>query len=141
MTCIAWDGKTLAGDKRATNSGISRTVRKIERHGDVLLGMTGTFDVAAELREWFKQGCDPEKFPSKARDDVATLIVIDADGVRTYCAGPFPMHYEESQLAWGSGRDFAHAAMHLGCTASAAVDVACRFQTDCGNGIDTLELA
>jgi hypothetical protein len=43
-------------------------------------------------------------------------------------------------LAFGSGRDYAEAAMFLGCDAKRAVEVACQFQTDCGNGIDTLRL-
>lgn len=51
MTVICWDGKTLAADKRATSVGLARTVTKVQRHGDVLLAMTGDWDVAAEMRE------------------------------------------------------------------------------------------
>lgn len=141
MTVIAWDGRTLAADKRATSGGgIGRTVTKIASHGGALLAMTGSWDVAAELREWWKAGAVPDAFPAKARDDVATLIVIREGAVFTYASGPYPMTIEAQKCAFGSGRDFAEAAMYLGKNASDAVAVACVFQTDCGNGIDTLEL-
>ena len=41
MTVIAWDGHTLAADKRSVSGGgIARTVTKIQRHGDCLIAMT-----------------------------------------------------------------------------------------------------
>ena len=142
MTVIAWDGRTLAADKRATSGGgIARTVTKIERHKDCLIAITGCWDTGAEMREWFKAGADPATFPAKARDDRSTLIVIDAAGINTWAIGPYPMRVEEPRCCWGSGRDYAEAAMHLGHDARKAVEVACHFQTDCGNGIDVLALA
>lgn len=71
MTVIAWDGCTLAADKRASSGGIARTVTKIERHEGCLIAMTGCWDTGAEMREWFKAGADPEKFPEKARRTAA----------------------------------------------------------------------
>jgi hypothetical protein len=141
MTVICWDGKKLAADKRAvTGGGISRTVTKIIRHGDYLLGMTGDWDTAAEMRQWFIDGAKAADFPPKAREDKATLIVIDATGIRTYGCGPHPMWIEQKRCAWGSGRDFAESAMFFGHDAREGCEVACHFQTDCGNGIDVLEL-
>lgn len=141
MTVIAWDGKTLAADKRATSGGgIARTVTKIHRHSDVLLGVTGSWDIAAEMREWFKAGAVPADFPPKAREGDATLIVIRRDRVETYNSGPYPMPIEAAYCAFGSGRDYAEAAMFLGRSAANGVMVASHFQTDCGNGVDTLTL-
>lgn len=143
MTVIAWDGHTLAADKCATQGGgIGRTVTKICRGKEAgqLLGMTGEWDVAVQLREWFVAGADPAKFPEPARKDVATLIVISPGRIVTYCSGPYALPIEAEQCAFGSGRDYAEAAMYLGKSAEVAVTVACRFQTDCGNGIDILEL-
>lgn len=142
MTVIAWDGRTLAADKRATTGGgIVRTVTKIERHGDALLAITGGWDVGAEMRAWWKAGAVPADFPPKAREDVSTLIVIRAGGrVETFSSGPYSMPFDAARCAFGSGRDFAEAAMYLGRTAEEAVRVACAFQSDCGNGVDTLRL-
>lgn len=139
MTVIAWDGATLAADKRAiSGGGICRTVTKLEPVGAALLAMTGDWDTGAEMREWFKAGADPAQFPAKAREDRATLIVIDEEGIRTWGVGPFPMWIEQRQCAWGSGRDYAEAAMYLGHNAEKAVRVASHFQSDCGSGVDVL---
>lgn len=141
MTVIAWDGRTLAADKRATSGGgIARTVTKIQRHGDALLALTGNWDKAVEVREWWKAGAEPAAFPAEGRKDEATLIVIQPGRIVTYCSGPYPMEIEAKAVAFGSGRDYAEAAMYLGQSAVCGVEIACHFQTDCGNGIDALTL-
>ena len=56
-------------------------------------------------------------FPAKARDDIATLLVVDHSGVRLYTSGPEPMMVLDSHMVVGSGRDYALMAMHLGKTA------------------------
>ena len=92
------------------------------------------------MREWYISGADPEKFPKEARENKATLIVIKRGETLQFNAGPFPMRIENFRTAWGSGRDFALAAMFLDHDARSAVSIACEFQSDCGNGIDTLQL-
>lgn len=80
MTVIAWDGKTLAADKRVGYGNMHRTTTKIRRVGDALVGCSGSGSLAV-------------------------------------------------------------AAMHLGKSAREAVEIACLYDMNCGNGIDTLELA
>jgi len=151
MTVLAWDGKTLAADKMAVSGGgVAAPVCKIlesmpDSEDRLLMGISGGHDVAMELVHWFCDGADPKEFPDSAREDLATLITIrrDRDGeviIETYCAGPYPMRNRSERWAWGSGRDFALAAMHLGKTAAEAVEVACLFQSDCGLGVDRVEL-
>ncbi|RRD41626.1 hypothetical protein EII18_08430 [Comamonadaceae bacterium OH3737_COT-264] len=139
MTTIAFDGKTLAADCMGDNAGIKRRVVKIERFGDALLAMTGAHDSAVELREWFKGGADPKDFPASAREDVATLIVFLSDGIFAYGKSPIPVQFFERKCAFGSGRDYAEAAMFLGCDAAKAVEVACHFDVYSGLGVVTLE--
>lgn len=141
MTVICWDGQTLAADKRTVDgAGLRRTVTKIKRINGHLLGITGSWDVGTEMRAWWADGAKPEDFPKSARDGNTVLVVIGSSGVYSYNTGPHPLVIEDEKCAFGSGRDFALAAMHLGCDAGEAVHVACHFQTDCGNGIDTLTL-
>jgi hypothetical protein len=151
MTVVAWDGKTLAADKMAVVGGgaaapVCKIWESMPGSGDrCLMAVSGAHNVALELVHWFSGGADPEKFPGSAREGDATLITIrrDADDeavIETYCAGPYPMRTRTEQWAWGSGRDFALAAMHLGKNAVEAVEVACQFQSDCGIGIDHAEL-
>jgi len=140
MTVIAWDGRCLAADKRAiTGGGIVRTITKIERHRDCLLAVTGGLDIGFEMREWYKAGADPERFPVAAREDKAVLVVIKSRRIFTYASGPYPMEIEAKKCAFGSGRDYAETAMYLGKSAVEAVEIACLFQSDCGNGIDVQE--
>jgi ATP-dependent protease HslVU (ClpYQ) peptidase subunit len=143
MTCIAWDGKTLAADKRASISNYPATVTKISRApSGELLAFAGDFDTGMALSQWYVDGAVPEKYPDNRNGDCtrATLLVIKGGQVFKYERLPVALKYEDSFTAMGSGRDFALAAMHLGKTAREAVEIACLFDTACGNGVDTLIL-
>ena len=140
MTIVAWDGKTLAADKRMISSGLMRTCRKIWEYNGNLIAITGDWDAGAELIAWFNAGADPAKFPEAGRKDTATLIVINTGCVWQYNAGPYGVLLECKQCAFGSGRDYAEAALYLGKTAYEAVEVACHFESSCGGGIDVLAL-
>lgn len=147
MSVIAWDGKTLAADKRATLGSLIRTTTKIFRHGDALLAYAGDQSFGEQIKAWWIAGADPEKFPASQRDkdDWAGLLVIRprADpGLRIarYERTPHPLFFEDETFAIGCGRDFAMAAMYVGKTAREAVEVAIALDSGCGNGIDTLTL-
>lgn len=143
MTVIAWDGKTLAADKRAVNAGLILTVTKIKRVNDVLVGGTGSPDFIGEMVEWVRAGRETAAFPASQRDkdDWQPFVVIERDGtVSKYERTPYPLRYEDQHFAMGSGRDYAMAALHIGLTAAAAVKVASALDNSCGNGVDTLTL-
>lgn len=142
MTILAWDGKTLAADKRGLNNGLGRTVTKIYRVGEDIVGFAGDMVVGLEMLEWARGGYLPEEMPEVQLDEETTcfFLVINKDGVRVYERGVQPIRFEDKFFACGTGRDYALAAMHLGCDAAKAVEVACVFEASCGNGIDTLEL-
>ena len=142
MTCIAWDGKTLAADKQATNNGLRRTTTKIHRVGSSLVAFSGGLDQGMLMLEWVRGGYVRADFPPSQRDkdDWTPVMVIAPDRVvRVYERTPTPMVFEDRCYAMGSGRDYAMAAMHLGCNAIRAVEVACALDVHCGNGIDVLE--
>ena len=142
MTVIAWDGKTLAADKRATNAGMIRTVTKIFRVDDSIVAIEGNLDQGMLMLAWVRDGCDPDTFPESQNDEDrwVNVTVADKDGLRQYQQTPYPFKIEDKLFASGSGRDFALAAMHLGKSAVEAVEVACVFQSDCGNGCDYYEV-
>lgn len=145
MTIIAWDGKTLAADKRATYSGLARTVTKISRtHKGELVAFSGDFDMGVALVQWYVGDGYAERYPNNKDNNgimKTQMMVIRLDGtICIYEREPVPMTFTDPQTAMGSGRDYAMAAMHLGCTAVQAVQVACDLDIFCGNGIDTLQL-
>lgn len=143
MTVIAWDGKTLAADKRANYGDMICTVTKIFRVGDLLVGGAGDVSFVLAMVDWIRKGRVPLDFPNAqiSKDDWQPVLVIEADGTPSlYERTPFPARYEQSNIAIGSGREFARAAMHLGKTAVEAVQCACDLNSGCGNGIDVLTL-
>lgn len=143
MTTVAFDGKTLAADKRATSGNNISTVTKIRRIGDLLVGGSGDLDFVLSMMEWIEKGRDIAAFPTHQRDkdDWQTVLVIEKDGTPSvYNRTPHPIRYEQPNVAIGSGRDFALAAMHLGCDAITAVKVASALDCGTGNGVDSLQL-
>ena len=143
MTVIAWDGKTLAADKRMVSAGLILTTTKIRRIGGLLVGAAGNISSTAELMAWVDRGRNPVDWPTcqKDKEDWAGLLVIDGRRILRYEQSPFPCELEDRVVAAGSGRDFAIAAMHCGKTAREAVELACLLENGCGNGVDVLELS
>lgn len=143
MTIIAWDGKTLAADRRQVQQGLACTVCKIFRfqHPRCLVGVAGAADGAAALLHWFQNGADPDQWPAiqQQSESRGVLMVIKEGGdILEFERGPIPVRFAPQQMALGSGRDYAMAAMHLGHGAIEAVNVACFFDVYCGNGVDVL---
>ncbi len=143
MTIVAWDGKTLAADKRTSFGGLHATTTKLHRIDGMLIGCAGLTAHITEMVAWVKAGREAAQLPTPQRStsDCISMLLIDRDGsVLHYESSAYPILIEGDKWAIGSGRDFAMAAMHLGCDARRAVEVACALDATCGNGIDTLEL-
>lgn len=144
MTVIAWDGKTLAADRRM-GSYCHRSVTKIRRsiRTGALLGASGSGQGGRELMEWYEQGAIPEKWPQfhRSADEGSILCAVTKEGrVFEFGASPHAIEILDSSYSLGSGRDVARTAMHLGLDARRAVEIANELCTECGNGIDTLTL-
>lgn len=141
MTVIAWDGKTLAADKRATYGDMICTVTKIARIEGRLAAGAGDTAFINVMFEWLRGGRVPAEFPKsqESKDDWQPFLVIESDGTPLlYERSPCPVRYEQKHIVLGSGREFARAALHLGKTAVEAVQCAIDLSHTCGNGIDTL---
>jgi hypothetical protein len=142
MTVIAWDGTTLAADRRACANGFIYSVTKIARVADVLVGMSGYIARFGPYREWIESGRDPAKFPTEPKDDRewSQFLVVHRSGLieRFEGGSRYPIIVEEHWHTMGSGREFAAAALYLGFNAVHAVEVASALSEECGNGVDTL---
>ena len=146
MTVIAWDGRSIAADKRAVNNALAVTTTKIRRvvidGADVILAWAGDQGSGQAMAAWYAAGADPAKFPECQKDDElwARLIVADSAGAKFYERQPVAIQVEDGFAAWGSGRDFAMVALHLGKTPREAVEIASLFSLGCGNGVDSFDL-
>lgn len=144
MTVIVWDGVTLAADKQATQSDLGRKVKKIRRIRGNLVGVSGQWDLAQEMFDWFAQGAKREAWPATQRTDdkwVGLLVITPRRRILKYESSPIPIDFTvERRYAFGSGRDFAYGAMAMGASAREAVLVASKYDINCGMGVDTLML-
>lgn len=144
MTVIAFDGKSLAADKRATNQGLIRTVTKVRRIRDCLCAGAGEFSLVEEMYAWFAEGANQEDLPafqSTSADYVGLLVITPVGQILKYERSAYPMDFTESGIfAIGSGRDHAMMAMHLGKSAEEAVLLTAELDSTCGNGVDVLTL-
>lgn len=141
MSVIAWDGKTLAADKQG-NDGNIVTITKIIRVGKHLIGGTGSAASTASIFRWYQMGADPEKFPEcqKDKERWSDLLVVTPDKkVFKYEQEPVCFEIEDKFVSIGSGSPYALSAMELGATAKEAVLIACKYERNCGRGVDVLE--
>lgn len=142
MTCIAWDGKTMAADKLAICQDVMSTVTKIYRVPDGLVGFCGDTDVMGDMLQWFQAGRVAADFPKLAETQASTtaLFVHNDGSVLIYTKNAYPIREAEKFYAIGSGRYYALAAMHLGKSAAVGVRTAIALTNTCGRGVDTLTL-
>lgn len=139
MTTIAWDGRTLAGDQLADRGGLQHMVTtKVWRLDDGrLYGGSGDWPDVIAVRDWLNGKSDK---PTVISDYAGILVGLDGSceivGARVDVRHPAPFPF----FAVGSGRDYAIAAMHLGCSAAAAISVARLYDTYTGGEIIELEL-
>jgi len=141
MSVIAWDGKSLAADKRTVIGTLVRTTTKIFRVRNCLVGYSGDACSGEEMLHWFRKGAKPEDFPIwlRAEDMSVEMLVVDkSKTLLVYVGTPHPITLHDDCYAMGSGGDFALAAMYCGKNAEEAVEVACLLDSACGNGVDVL---
>lgn len=140
MTVIAWDGKTLAADKRLSSDNLALTVTKIRRVGNRLVGVAGDFIAGLQLIESLEKTAKRGRAVPPADDEyeVQMLVIERNKPPMLFLTEGTPVVLEEPFVAIGSGRDLALAAMHCGKSAVEAVEIACLYNSGCGNGIDVL---
>lgn len=139
MTTIAWDGTTLAADKRCSNNGIYFPITKIQKIRGHLVGGCGDTVTIQCFFHWFRKGALSRYFPEEIRNGDCHAIVITPDkNVLMYEKSVHPFISESKHAAIGSGASFALAAMYLGTSAIGAIEVASAFDMQTGNGIDIL---
>jgi ATP-dependent protease HslVU (ClpYQ) peptidase subunit len=148
MTVIAWDGKTLASDKQATEGGTRHTTTKIKRiekgkFKGYLMAGAGCTSQANQMMAWFELGADPSVFPKyQDTDDLSAqlLVIAPTKEILRFDFNPLPSVFFDEVYAMGNGREVALGAMAMGADAKRAVEVASGICEGCGQGVDFLDL-
>lgn len=140
MTTIAWDGKTLAADRRVSFDNTSDTkVTKIVKTKHGLCGTSGNTSLGAGFKRWFIDGYKGDPPPLQKDGESAVAFVIRQNGARFHydAYGWYEAH--PGPFAIGSGYELAIAAMESGKSAVEAVQIAAKFDGLTNDEIDTLE--
>ena len=147
MTTIVWDNRQglgiLAADKRSTSGGLPSTTSKLMVCSDrTILAWSGGESFGLALAQWYLDGADPAKYPAWQLDDdkwtrlVAAFMEDGKPVCEFYEFTCKPIRVLDRFACWGSGRDFAYGALACGVEARQAIEVATRFDTGTGNGVD-----
>lgn len=146
MTTIAWDGKTLAGDRAAWGGNSCYRVRKIYKvatpdRGVLLVGFAGDGGFAMDVLEWLRgKGEKPTRYPGDMKDSVVIALVIDAKR-RTWKLDA-QLRYTRvygRHVTTGAGQDAAMGAMLAGADARRAVLIAAKCTDWSALGVDTVK--
>jgi hypothetical protein len=141
MTTVAFDGKTLAADRRM---GGWLNVCKIFRlkDGRVAAGCGRNFDAIREIITWLDAKSPTSKRPEIEEADAPDLLLVSPKGVLQWMTWPYShgMEVREPFFAIGSGARYALGALAAGCSARRAVAIACRFDVHSGQGIDAVRV-
>ena len=139
MTTIAWDGETLAADRRADYGNMKLDATKIfwlegatrpaNIEHAVLFAWSGMYQAGLAVKAWLEMKADK---PSLTSDDGSGMIVTQHREVFRLENRLVPIPVVEKFYAMGSGRDFAMAAMALNQTAVQAVVLASKFDAYTG---------
>lgn len=136
MTVIAWDGKQLAWDSRATAGDRKHTVKKFRWLKDgraiVVAGHLSDLTVAKRL-------LDGKGLPDlpKALTDRSRIIVWQEGVVYAYDEGTEARKVRAPD-AWGTGQEYALGALECGINAERAAGAACKHSATCGGIIHTI---
>lgn len=141
MTTIAWDGKTLAADRRVSYNSISDASRtKISKTDKGLCGAAGTSSIAAAFQRWFIAGEEGEVPPLAKDGEQATGFIIRPDGRRFMYDSYGYYEVDCGPFALGTGYEIALGAMTAGCDAVGAVAAAAKYDGFTSWEVDSLEL-
>jgi hypothetical protein len=156
MTTIAWDGKSLAADSRATEAdGSARTDRFVKLYrvqckvdpirGEVLMAAAGC-EFAGELfRQWLERGGNPDLVERGVRDDDEVGSPIDV--LLVHASGAYTANHlccfikvRDQRWAHGTGRQGALCLMARGDDAAAAVRGVRKFDNATGGRVVSMTL-
>lgn len=142
MTTIAWDGHTLAGDRRVAygDTPMVTSFPKVRRvvapnKRVALIGFSGSAAFASAFLAWLKGG----ERPSFRVDNSWTVMLIDdrkGVWVRSSTSDAWELVGRRVNWAIGSGCDYALGAMHVGADAARAVRAAAGLDVNTGFGVD-----
>lgn len=136
MTCIATDGKTMAGDGLSVVGSLIVEVEceKVRRHPGGIVGIAGERTINELVHRWFADGEDPDKLPDvgKSANDETLFdaLILRPDGRVEFMDERFVTVSRAVPAVVGSGGEIALGLLLAGWSPGDAVaEVAKRVST------------
>jgi ATP-dependent protease HslVU (ClpYQ) peptidase subunit len=137
MTTIIASKKAMIADMQVTRGNTKqKTIPKILRVGNSLIGMAGNLDAILAVRQWFENGQQGE-FP---KDENISGVIVNKEGIWEFFGNGIPYKYPGKYLALGTGSDFALGALEAGADMATALKIAKKLDTHSGFGTTYMEL-
>ena len=150
MTCLAWDGRTLAADGRMTEGNTITTdcaqklfrLQKVTYFYDELyyFAMAGRVSHIEQLLDALHSKDFHEMEEDEGLEITGIIIGRDYGYYLEYESFSLVRVDRNTPMVWGSGGPYAASAMKFGLDARAAVKHAMRFDTCTGGRIRTVKL-
>lgn len=138
MTCVAYDGKTIAAERMVTEDDfLVGFEKKILPWSRGVYACRGNVEDGPQFEDWLETGKIYK--PHKAFE----AIFIDNDKGSNkvwYCDKSLVPWVHPVPFAIGSGAPWATPLLFEGYTAVEAVKAACKHVTSCGGKIDTFDV-
>jgi hypothetical protein len=142
MTTIAWDGESIAADRRACGNAIMSVGKLFRLPDGSVLGGAGDYAEVVEVVAWVLDGCNPDARPRFADGEGSSLLLARPDGTAYWLTWPYlrQVQINERFAAEGSGSQFALGAMAMGASARRAVQISAKFDPYTGGGVNVIKV-
>lgn len=135
MTTIAASGDGIVAADSQQNVGdfrVQNPTPKLIKTKQAIYAITGTTLYLKALIAWHEAGANPDEHPEVLEKDTYNFMVFTPATCLVYHSGcPYPDEYNYP-VAFGTGGDYAYAAMAMGAGSIRAVEVACQLDTKSG---------
>lgn len=129
MTTIAFDGKTLAGDKMTGGAYIEGNENKVRAIGKSVFGCAGDLENTHLFFKWLRDGGDQPEIKGD-------FEALEARGKQCWWYGTRLVRCKSTTpSAIGSGCQFAMGAMLAGASSIEAVKIASKLDPGSGKGV------
>lgn len=138
MTTIAVNRKEMACDSRVSwDSEFGVVSDKVQRVGDVLVGLSGIHNECAKFMAWFRTKGEAPEFDAEKGFEA---VVLSSTGIDIYINGIYPLRLADPFYCTGSGGLAARGAMYCGKTPAEAVAIAIKCDKNSGPPVRTYKL-
>lgn len=144
MTTVVFGKHAVATDSRRCRGTeiVDDATRKVCVVDDrYIIALSGTYSYLEPATQWFRCGANPDTAPKATSDTGWFLYVYDGKKLVRYA---WDLPYGEEMplpLSFGSGDNYARAAMMAGADERRAVEIACQLDVYSGGPIEVIRYA